>query len=1195
MGGSKQEVKEAVEGAEEGAAPPEREIIFVVECSSASAIYKEDDPKKVPQLVASITFPGVPGRALSTAATPLSKGEPDDAGNEPPPRYNFNLKKAFKLPVTNDTLLTLINKPVTIEIAKDKQLDNPIAKASFDLLDTILSGATELGGADVPFSAILDKGEAQPVLADARLTATVKTFALPEPADAPEEDADGDSPPDKAGDKKGADKGKKDDGKGGAKKGAADEDIAPGAPAPVLSPDAGAELTVLEFGVDALSPVPKRIADAHAKSKEKTVLRVGARLPTGAGGQCLPLEMTTAKFAVDGAAAFDLTPRRYLLGRAAVDFLRANLDFKGCVMAVEVARTFKGDEKSRFHDPAYAAYHGVGLVDLGALLHPGATDAVFEAPLTLNYATARETMGAALGPALFPAPGVVEGKDVTVVDDSPESAEQCHWVDAGAKVRFSVKLSRSILPPWQRPVPPGTTVEQLVPPKGEPEAPAASGLERFREECKVIAQDVAKEYLAAAAAAEKGAESPGGVALTDGAWQARQRQLRYQLNRSGKFIAIREALRDHVVRVVRERFLRSGDMAPAEMATVYNDLYCLLTDTMQSGLGEIYRPRAEAEQPAPPPEEAARLLVLANEAEECGDGDRAAKLHLQRLVRCTDAQRWLEYARFCARRGDAPRAHEAVREAVALDPGHRGALRTLVLVLLHRGLHTDALAIKQAEVVVATLTGGPQAGGARPRQTVVKIQGASQDKLAAAADGAESYSREPSFLGGASSEGMAGALAKPTTPEAYSSKHDDAEVDWALQAVVLRALGPSRERDWRASVYEALRIAKIHANMDATASASVARMSMEGTAAEGGRESQAEGAPAVKSPFVSAGELAMSIGLGGVALACLAEVKGSDGWTGLRTGDVKVQLGAGAASSGRIARGSKAGNTRLATLAEDAEDGEGGAAKPPAAAVPVADGALALCEGRALTATGDFARAAESLRACGEAAGAALGASVNLARAELYWRQGDEDNAAVQYLAAVNAEPAACPLRAYVRLGNAMIAKGEAAGALEVMLQGCRVCPHASTWLGAGRCYYALGDLESADLALTQANVLDDLAAGPWAWLAAVAAAAGRNEEAEGCARFALKHGLKDATPLREAAASLSGRGELQMAAVMLRRALALQDDPQMRLMLGDVCFELNALEGAVDAYKKAAGSGDAECAPRAREMLERLGALTAA
>lgn len=63
-------------------------------------------------------------------------------------------------------------------------------------------------------------------------------------------------------------------------------------------------------------------------------------------------------------------------------------------------------------------------------------------------------------------------------------------------------------------------------------------------------------------------------------------------------------------------------------------------------------------------------------------------------------QVWYEYGTFCLRTGKQGQAEQCLREAVAIEPGHKLALVALAALLWHIGLHTDSAHLDQAETVV---------------------------------------------------------------------------------------------------------------------------------------------------------------------------------------------------------------------------------------------------------------------------------------------------------------------------------------------------------------------------------------------------------------------------------------------------------------------------------------------------------------
>lgn len=97
-------------------------------------------------------------------------------------------------------------------------------------------------------------------------------------------------------------------------------------------------------------------------------------------------------------------------------------------------------------------------------------------------------------------------------------------------------------------------------------------------------------------------------------------------------------------------------------------------------------------------------------------------------------------------------------------------------------------------------------------------------------------------------------------------------------------------------------------------------------------------------------------------------------------------------------------------------------------------------------------------------------------------------------------------------------------------MHACKHSPSSHTWFGVGVACYRLGDLEQAEDALSEANILNNLDPEVWAYLTMVCLKVGvavggdwghmtimcsilqtrRPVEAEQALKFALKVGLKD-------------------------------------------------------------------------------------
>ena len=83
-------------------------------------------------------------------------------------------------------------------------------------------------------------------------------------------------------------------------------------------------------------------------------------------------------------------------------------------------------------------------------------------------------------------------------------------------------------------------------------------------------------------------------------------------------------------------------------------------------------------------------------------------------------------------------------------------------------------------------------------------------------------------------------------------------------------------------------------------------------------------------------------------------------------------------------------------------------------------------------------------------------------------------------------------------------------------MQACAVRACASTWLGAGIAYLRLQDYDNADIALMEANVMNNRHAEVWGYLTLLALHTGREAEAEQALIWALRCELSNVQLLDE-------------------------------------------------------------------------------
>ena len=88
--------------------------------------------------------------------------------------------------------------------------------------------------------------------------------------------------------------------------------------------------------------------------------------------------------------------------------------------------------------------------------------------------------------------------------------------------------------------------------------------------------------------------------------------------------------------------------------------------------------------------------------------------------------------------------------------------------------------------------------------------------------------------------------------------------------------------------------------------------------------------------------------------------------------------------------------------------------------------------------------------------------------------------------------------------GKILLDVGNYESAREVFLRGAKERPNATLWCGAGVASLRLGEVEAAELALSEANLYDNDNAEVWGYLALVCTKLKRQQEAEASFRTAI-------------------------------------------------------------------------------------------
>lgn len=166
------------------------------------------------------------------------------------------------------------------------------------------------------------------------------------------------------------------------------------------------------------------------------------------------------------------------------------------------------------------------------------------------------------------------------------------------------------------------------------------------------------------------------------------------------------------------------------------------------------------------------------------------------------------------------------------------------------------------------------------------------------------------------------------------------------------------------------------------------------------------------------------------------------------------------------------------------------------------------------------------------------------------------------------------PVASYIEATKQLIALGRFRDALPIALTAAKIySTSAVVLLLVGVINLRLGQVEDAEVALRESNLLDNRNCQVWAYQALVCLQAGsrRSEESDAALFQTLRLGLTAPHILRELATAFMASDKLQIAEDLIRRALTSEPGRgsfTTRKLLGDVLAGQNLAAKAVDEYK---------------------------
>ncbi|XP_026864945.2 cilia- and flagella-associated protein 70 [Electrophorus electricus] len=377
-----------------------------------------------------------------------------------------------------------------------------------------------------------------------------------------------------------------------------------------------------------------------------------------------------------------------------------------------------GKDKPQAEDEIQIPFHGVAYVDLAPLLYPGVkhihgayylhpfydsdlfmktkrTKSVLRESIRAPAAQGRPRPPSSMSSCKATPSKVIDtqrgGKDnreapkKTGTQGKPAQAESLidvelqmnaegqMYADSRSYIIIEITLEKPLIPK-RPPEELAKRVMELIPTRPSlPRCPvgAERAVQEYKAQIASVAAQVLEEYQQMFGAAFVAGAEP----LDPTTQEQRKSQLFGELNCSGKYFAFKEQMKYSVVRIVREKMLRTEAFTePEQLQAFLSQLYIFLVDEMHVALNKTLTADVQEVQ-AQPLLDCAQLIHFAREAELNGDYKLAAHYYKERLARDrSNPSHWFDYGVFYMLTTDYSKAEECFRTAVSIDQSHVSSL-----------------------------------------------------------------------------------------------------------------------------------------------------------------------------------------------------------------------------------------------------------------------------------------------------------------------------------------------------------------------------------------------------------------------------------------------------------------------------------------------------------------------------------------
>nr|XP_010348834.1 cilia- and flagella-associated protein 70 isoform X2 [Saimiri boliviensis boliviensis] len=675
------------------------------------------------------------------------------------------------------------------------------------------------------------------------------------------------------------------------------------------------------------------------------------------------------------------------------------------------------------------------------------------------------------------APSIKSQSSDTPLEGEPplsHNPEGQQYIEARTYIVLEIQLDKALVPK-RMPEELARRVKEMIPPR-PPLTRRTGGAQKavsdYHIQIKNISRAILDEYYRMFGKQVATLESD----MDSETLEEQKCQLSYELNCSGKYFAFKEQLKHAVVKIVREKYLKTTSFeSQEELQTFISELYVFLVDQMHVALNQTMPEDAQGTI-ATIYTSSEQLRLFAFEAEVNENFEMAAAYYKERLVRePQNLDHWLDYGAFCLLTEDNIKAQECFRKALSLNQSHIHSLLLcgVLAVLLENYeqaeiFFEDATCLEPTNVVAWTLLGlyyeiqnndirmemAFHEASKQLQARMIQAHVTKQKSIGTVEDIEEGGKRESSLGPWGITNGSATAIKveAPAGPGATLSVLDKfLEESSKLQSDSREPILPTQT--WDPSINQNLSntfIKEVPAKKEV---------------------SKCKDSSALLHPGLHYG-VSQTTTIFMETIHFLMNVKA-------------VQF---------VHR----------VLAHELLCPQGG---------PSCEYYLVLAQTHILKK--DFAKAEEYLQQAAQMD--YLSPNVWGLKGHLYFLSGNHAEAKACYERTISFVVDASEMHfIFLRLGLIYLEEKEYEKAKKTYMQACKRSPSCLTWLGLGIACYRLDELTEAEDALSEANALNNYNAEVWAYLALVCLKVGRQLEAEQAYKYTKKLKLKDEALLAE-------------------------------------------------------------------------------